>query len=446
MSARRLALEVLLRVERDRAYANLLLDARLSRSDLSPADRGLATELTYGVLRWRGRLDWMLQACLDRPLPAVEAEVLTLLRLGAYQLLFLDRVPAFAAVKETVELGKRRRGTGVAGLVNAVLRRLQRTRDTIPWPDPLRNPTAYLATVWSHPVWLVERWVKRFGEEEAIRLFRADNEAPPLTLATNALRATPAEVRQALRGAAVACEESPWVPGLFRLRGGGGALEGPAVQRGLCFPLDEAAALPPLLLDPQPGERVLDACAGGGGKAALLAGLLAGRGEVIALDPNPRALRRLEEARTRLGLAAIRPVAGAAEAARALVGEADRVLVDAPCTGLGTLRRRAEIRWHRQPTDPPRLAAIQRAILEGAAAALRPGGVLVYATCSPEPEENDEVVAGFLGAHPEFAPDGQPGALSGVARRLVGRDGFLRTYPHRHGTDAFVAIRLRRRP
>jgi 16S rRNA (cytosine967-C5)-methyltransferase len=448
MTARRLALEVLTQVEEEAAYASLLLDAKLHRARLSRQERALATELTYGVLRWQGRLDYLLAAVADRPWDQVEPALRRLLRLGAYQLLFLTRVPDYAAINETVALtptAGRQGNRHAKAFVNAVLRSLLRRHRAIPFPDPLVDPVAALATRWSHPAWLVARWLKRLGPDETEALLRANNETPRLSVAVNRLKSQPEKAGERLARIAGSATPGRLAPGVFHLTDGAEVLRDPTFAQGWFFPMDEAAALPVLLLDPKPGETILDACAGGGGKAALLLGLMGGRGRVLALDPSARAHRRLQEARARLGLDRLLPIrADARQASRLLTHPVDRVLVDAPCTGLGTLRRHPERKWQQQEAGLEALARLQRELLLGVAPLVKPGGVLVYSTCSLEPEETDLVVERFLSDAPDFAVADARGALSPLMADLIDSAGVLRTWPHRHGIDGFYAARFRR--
>jgi 16S rRNA (cytosine967-C5)-methyltransferase len=448
MTARRLALEVLTQVEEEAAYASLLLDAKLRQARLSRQERALATELTYGVLRWQGRLDYLLAAVADRPWDRVEPALRRLLRLGAYQILFLTRIPDYAAINETVALtptAGRQGHRPATAFVNAVLRSLLRQHRAIPFPDPLVDPVAALATRWSHPVWLVARWLKRLGLDETEALLRANNQAAPLTMAVNRVKSRAAEVGEHLARIAGSATPGRFAPGIFHLTDGAEALRDRAFAQGWYFPMDEAAALPALLLDPKPGETVLDACAGGGGKAALLLGLMGGTGRVLALDSSARAHRRLQEARARLGLDRLLPIqADARQASRLLSRPADRVLLDAPCTGLGTLRRHPERKWQQQEAGLDALARLQRELLLGVAPLVKPGGVLVYSTCSLEPEETDLVVERFLSEAPDFAVDQARGALPPLAAGLIDSAGVLRTWPHRQGTDGFYAVRFLR--
>lgn len=449
MKARALAFQVLLRVDRERAYANLFLDALLKRSFLTEEDRALATELVYGVLRFRGRLDRIIAEVSSRPLEQISLEVLNVLRLGAYQLLFLDRVPAYAAVDQAVKLAGKVGGEGARAFVNAVLRRIQREGEGLLRRRPHEDELDFLAAFYSHPRWLLERWLNRLGEE-AFAFLKMNNEVPPLSLGTNLLKAKPEEVGEALKQLAASVEGSPWVPGFFRVKNGGRLFQSGAWREGLFFVMDEAAALPVYLLDPKPGERILDACSGGGGKTALMAGLMGDEGKVLALDQSGRAIRRFKEACRRLGIQSAEPILGDARKAHELIrAPVDRIFVDAPCTGLGTLRRHPEIKWHLRPEDIERLSRLQIEILKGVASCLKEGGVLVYSTCTPEPEEDEEEVEAFLKAHPEFIlEDASPylpaqELVEGPALSLV-EGGFLRTSPHRHGTDAFFAARFRK--
>jgi 16S rRNA (cytosine967-C5)-methyltransferase len=441
-SARRTALDILRRVEATDAYANVLLDDRLRRSALSPADRALTTELVYGVLRWQGALDWRLASRLDRPFTALDPAVRVLLRLGTYQLTVLTRIPDFAAVDETVSLAHEVGAGRASGYVNAVLRRVAGQPEH-PEPDAAADPLAYWTGPGSHPAWLVERWLRRLGREEAAALMTANNRVPPLVVVVNRLRADADAVERLLRGAVPDVVPGRSVPGTFACRGAGSPRDLPGFAQGAFLPMDEAAALPVLALDLAPGQHVLDACAGGGGKTALMAATVGPTGHVLALDHNPRAIRRLTEATARLGLASVRATLyDACRAGVAWAGRYSRVLLDAPCSGLGTLRRRPEIKWRRRPEDVPRATAQQTALLAGVANAVSPGGLLVYSTCSLEPEETDEVIDAFLARHAPFTLEAAGPDLQGFADPV--RPGILRAWPHRHDTDGFFVARLRR--
>lgn len=443
-TARRVAVDVLARVETTDAYANILLDARLRRGELSRQDRALATELVYGVLRWRGLLDWLLEPVVDRPLADVDPAVRQLLRLGTYQLARLTRIPGFAAVDETVSLAHYVGASRARGYVNAVLRRVAAAPRRAE-PDPAKDPLPYWTGPGSHPVWLVDRWIRRLGPEEAGALMTANNRVPPLSLMTNRIKADADAVERSLRSAVPDLRAGRFVAGSFACRAAGGVHELPGFAQGMFFPMDEAGALPVLALDLHPGQHVLDACAGGGGKSALIAAAVGHTGRVLALDRSPRAIRRLSAASMRLGLARVEPTLyDAREAGTHWPGRFARVLLDAPCTGLGTLRRRPEIKWRRRPEDLARAATLQGELLDGASGAVAPNGLLIYSTCTLEPEETDHVIDAFLGRHAAFhleAPDRGLEAFADPVRR-----GVLRAWPNRHDTDGFFVARLRRAP
>jgi 16S rRNA (cytosine967-C5)-methyltransferase len=453
---RLLALRVLERVQRAGAYADVLLHAHLSRSALTAPDRAFATDLVYGTLRWRGRIDYLLSRVLDGDLDKLEPLVANALRLGAYQLLFSERVPASAAVDESVRCVRAAGVERATSLVNAVLRRLAREGAAIPLPDLDADPVAHLRHALSLPEWIARRWLDLFGAEDAAALARASNEAPPLTVRANRLRTDPEALLAELRPRfpeATRCARAR--DGLLLGRRGNPA-EDPAFLAGRFTVQDESSQLVVALLDPRPGERVLDVCAAPGGKTTGIAERVGGptddgtaaSGGVLAIDRNPRRLGLIRRQMRRLALSNVRLLGR--DATRPLddlpeFGRYARVLVDAPCSGLGTLRRNPDARWRIGPADPARLAEAQRAILANAAAAVRPGGVLVYSTCTLLPEENEAIVESFLKQAKEFAPAPRS-RIPGEARVVVGDDGFLRCLPHIHDSDGFFAARLERRP
>lgn len=438
-AARFEALRILTRVEEDRAFADIALQHAVERARLDARDAALCAEIVYGTLRWQRNLDWRLAPHLRRPLPRLDPWVRTLLRLTAYQAFFLDRVPAWAAVDEAVSLARlRSRTPGPPEFVNAVLRALLRN----PGP-PARpaDPVEAAAIAWSFPDWLAARWARRLGLEAAERLMAAMDERPPTTVRTNTLRVERADLLRRLRD-----EE------LLAARPTELAPEGIVVDRGLvaswaafaegwCVPQDEASMLVGRLLDPRPGELVVDACAAPGTKATHLAQLMANRGAVVAMDPQAARLKLAAATATRLGATIVQTHLGAvATLAARWRGRADRALVDAPCSNLGVLRRNPEVKWRRREDELRSLARRQGEILAAAASTVKRGGALVYATCSLEPEENEEVVASFLAAHADWGPE----AVDGFPVE-PDTTGFVRCWPHIHGTDGFTAIRLRRR-
>lgn len=441
--ARAVALEILERVETTGAYADRLLDVRPRRAGLDLRDRALVTEIVLGTLRWQRWLDWHLVRASHRPLDGLDSWVRTLLRLTAYQLAFLERVPPWAAVHDAVELAKRRRPPWAAAYVNGVLRAL--SGQARPWPEPsAADPVEALALRVSHPTWLVRAWWARYGPDETAALGRALNEPAPVVLRVNTLRATPAAVLGALGRAGVRARPGRFAPEAVVLEDGGDPRELGPLREGLATVQDEAAILVGHALGPRPGETVADVCAAPGTKTTHLAALMENRGRLVAADPHARRLGLLRTACARLGVTIVEAHAAEAGALAGALGPVcDRVLVDAPCSNLGVLRRNPDGKWRRRPEDLGPLAATQGAILDAAAGLVRPGGVLVYATCSLEPEENEAVVAAFRARRPAFVPDPLPPSVPAACRSAPA---VLTMLPHRHGSDGFTAHRLRRCP
>ena len=431
---------------RSGAYADVLLNATLARSDLAAADRAFATDLVQGTLRWRGRIDFLLGKLLDRDLDRLEPLVATALRLGAYQIVFAERVPATAAVDESVRCIRAAGVERATGLVNAILRRLSAEHAAIALPSLESDPVAHLVHALSLPEWLATRWIDAYGSEEAAALARASNRVPPLVARANRLRGSRDALLEELRPRwpdAAACRLA--ADGIVLGRRGNAVLD-PAFLDGRLTIQDEASQLVVALLDPQPGESVLDVCAAPGGKATAIAERVGAAGRVLALDRNPRRLDLVRRHGRRLELPnlscaerdATRPLRDLPHA------PFDRVLVDAPCSGTGTLRRNPDARWRVGAGDPARLAETQLAILRQAATAVRPGGTLVYSTCTLLREENEEVVASFLKGVADFHLAPLAGAGDEV-RPALDDEGFLRCFPHRHDSDGFFAARLERR-
>jgi 16S rRNA (cytosine967-C5)-methyltransferase len=436
--ARRDAFDILSRVEAEDAYASVLI-ANLSESDLSREDRSLAQELTLGVLRWRRSLDYFIERYSGRSIARLDLPVLTALRLGLYQLRHLDRVPQSAAVNESVNLVKRARVASAAPMVNAVLRQAARRLNESPAheiADPLERASIEL----SHPRWLFERWQSAFGEQEARELALANNTPPTTAFRVNTLRTSTSVVLSDLEAAGVKTRESRVALGAFVVESGPASVVIEASRRGVIYAQDEASQLVSILLEPSSGQRVLDLCAAPGSKTTHIAALTDDKAWIIAGDLHHHRLNTLRATCERLGAQSIELLALDATQALPFAGgshEFDRVLVDAPCSGTGTLRGNPEIKWRLAADDISRLASLQLSLLERGASVLARSGRLVYSTCSMEREENEEVVRRFLEANSAFqiAEPKAPGSL-------ISTDGFVRTFPHRDGTDGFCAVVL----
>jgi 16S rRNA (cytosine967-C5)-methyltransferase len=437
--------DILVKVETRKAYADVLLDQTLKAKSLSSPDRALLTELTYGTLRWRGRLDAHLAPLLRRPLEKTDPFLKNLLRLSLYQFIFLDRIPDYAAVNEAVELTKSRAGGKAGGFVNGVLRNFLREAKQVAKPDLKESPINAVAEYWSHPDWLVEKWLRYFSTTETEALLQANNQEAPLVLRTNLRHGTREGLLELFQSRNIQASPAPWSPQGITVQSKGLVENLPGFHEGNFQVQGEASQLVAYLLDPQPGERILDACAAPGGKTTQIAELMDDRGVVVATDISAKGLKRLQENAIRLRLESIRAFQAdlSKPLSRSLSQPFDRILIDAPCSGFGTLRSHPEIKWNRGEADIKRLSELQEKILVNAASNLKPGGVLVYSTCTLIDDENERVVKTFLQQQKEFVLDGATAYLPQPARSLV-RDNYFMALPHKHNTDGFFAARMRK--
>lgn len=451
---RLLATRVLERVERSQAYADIALHQSLARSPLSGLDRALTTELVYGTLRWRGRLDYFLSHVLNQELSTLDPLVATILRLGAYQLMFSDRIPPSAAVDQAVRCTKAVGNHRATGLVNAVLRRLSREWTTIVPPRLEDDAEAHLVDALSLPPWMARRLLEVYGPEQAAKYAQACNQPPPITVRVNRTRANRDEMLAKIQTRFPKARAGELGEDTVVLGHVGDLGRDAAFRDGDYSVQDEASQLVVELLDPQPGDWVLDTCAAPGSKTTGIAERLAGRGGVLALDRNARRLKLVSQSVRRLQLDGVQTLQQDASLplgdlrAKGLnddgsLARFDRILVDAPCSGLGSLRRNPDARWRVDEKDPGRLAEVQHTLLLRAAAVLRRGGSLVYSTCTVLPEENEEQIERFLETNPNFRRV-QANELPERLRDLVTDDGTLHLTPHEHGTDGFFAARLER--
>lgn len=441
---RREAFRILRRVEEAGAFASVLLEARATEIR-DPRDAALLTEIVLGVLRRRAILDHAIAGVASRPLETIDPAVLTSLRIGAYALLFLDRVPAFAAVDTAVVLVKEARAGRAAGFANGVLRRIAREREALLPPPPSPGDVAALALFRSHPVWWVRRLVERVGWDRAEQLLAANNE-PAATVLAPWPRAGPgAALAATLAADGVAVEACRFVPGALRVVSGVPQRTA-AFRSGAFWIQDEASQLTTTLFGAAVGPRVLDACAAPGGKTLGLAARTAPGGVVVAADRHPKRVSRLKQNLHRVGADNVAVLVTDMFRPGLVSGWFDDVLVDAPCSGTGTLRRHPEIRWRLRPEDLAAFGSRQRLMLAAIADLVRPGGRLVYSVCSMEPEEGEAVVSSFLGNHAAFARSDPRPALGLAARTLVGDDLAVRTSPLVDGMDGFYAALLTRRP
>jgi 16S rRNA (cytosine967-C5)-methyltransferase len=441
LASRIAAAEILYRVDRESGFADVLLGERLP--DFAPADRRLITRLVLGTLAWRGRLDYELAHLTDRKLDGIQPAALAIMRMGLFQLRFLDRIPQHAVVDTAVSIAKRIPQARIAsGFVNAVMRRA--TRETAPMPARERNEKSYLAVAYSHPRWMVERFVDWFGVADAERLMTANNDAAPNAIRLNLARGSRTELIGKLAADGFEAGTSGRAPETIVLKSAP-QFESHSYRDGLFHAQSEASQMVARMLAPKAGATVADCAAAPGGKATHLAELVGERGRVIAIDLNLNGLRNARGLTHRLRHRNVEFVCADLTAAMPFApSSAGYVLLDAPCTGIGTLREHPEIKWRLKPSDPARMAAIQSRMLDNVAAIVRPGGAIVYSVCSIAPEEGEGVVDGFLARHDDFEIDRSPGSRTEF-KDVIDAQGFMKTRPDVGGLDGFFAARLIRK-
>lgn len=439
--ARQLALNVLLQVQAG-AYADVALHRTLTQADLSEVERAFATELVYGTVRRQRTLDALIDQLGTRPADKQPPVLRLVLQLGLYQLRYLTAVPDSAAVNTSVDLAKANGLGKLSGVVNGLLRQYIRQSDQD--TDPLQlpdQPVAALGIRHSYPDWLVALWLKQLGPEETEQLCQWFNQVPSIDLRVNRDRTTVEALKTAFEAAGIALDSLPGVPHGLRLVNHQGALTDlPGYEAGWWSVQDASAQLVGLLLDPQPGETVLDVCAAPGGKATQIAEIVGESGQVVACDRAPSRLKKITANARRLGLGNLQTHVGDSTDLARFHRQFDRVLVDAPCSGLGTLHRHADARWRQTPESMASLAELQSALLDEAARCVKPGGRLVYATCTLHPAENEAVIEQFCQAHPAWRiqpPD--PGFGQGLE---VAPEGWVRVWPHRQNMDGFFMVKL----
>jgi 16S rRNA (cytosine967-C5)-methyltransferase len=432
------ALEILVRVE-EGSFADSLLDE--ARRKFDARDSAFQLELVYGVLRHRSRLDWVLDQFSAQPVANTDTQTRNILRLGAYQMLLLDKVPVSAAVNTATELAKDHGRK--SSYVNGLLRNLDRRRNEIKEPAP-QEPAKRLSILYSHPEWLVRRWLNRFGAEKTKTILHENNHPAPLVVRTNSLRATRDELKASLEADGAIVAETAHSPDGLAIASSPGLRSLSAYQNGWFMVQDEAAQLVTRMLAPRPGELVLDAAAAPGGKATHLAELMKNIGTIVALEIDSGRIEKIRENAARLGTSIVKPVRG--DAAKYHELSFDKILLDAPCSGLGVIRRHPDGRWNKKEETIRERAGLQLRILRNAARLLKPGGLLVYATCTTEPEENEDIINSFLAeASGQVRIDDPRPCLPETARTLVDDRRFFRTFPEQLSMDGFFAARLEKK-
>jgi len=436
---RDLSLQILNRLAHNPAFSNQVLKAYLDRCHLEDRDRAFVVNIVQGVIRWRLRLDWIIKKFLKFPFKKLDPEVLNILRIALYQIFFMDRVPDFAVVSEAVRQSKRK-GKHIAGTVNAILRNICRNKRNIPFPDREKDLVKFLSVYYSYPEWLIKKWQKELGYEHTEKLLEAGNRTPYLTIRVNTFKTNREELTKMLLQEGVSevypTKYSPVgivIKGLQR-----SVTQLRAYEKGLFFVQDEASQLCSYILKPREGDIILDVCAGFGTKSIHMLELTKRRGKIIALDVDPKRLLILAQSLRKEGLEKmIYPVAGdGSEAFSIFKTRFDKILIDAPCSGLGTIMRHPDIKWVKSERDIEILSRLQKRLLDASAKVLKNGGMMLYTTCTISKEENEMVVEDFLKNHPEMRLLNISSGCEQL-KDLEDEKGFFRTYPHIHEMDGF---------
>jgi 16S rRNA (cytosine967-C5)-methyltransferase len=447
-TARTASLDILNALDQGDDTLDNILEEMLSRhAFFSKKDRALLQAVVYGVLRWRARLDWIIAHFSETALNRINPKVMNILRIGLFQIICLDRIPVSAAVNTSVEMAKSITEPYVVRYVNGLLRNAARKYQQVPYPDAKQDPLLALEIQKSFPDWIVKRWINRFGLEDTGLLCDAVNTIPPLTIRCNTLKTDRRTLLKYVERDVDQAENTSYSPdGLFLSNPRRSIPKIRAFEDGMFQVQDEAAQLVTFLLHPLPGETVLDACAGLGGKTGHIAQMMENRGKLIAMDNSEKKLSRLLLEMHRLGISLVTthihdlrsPPDGKC------MGKFDRILLDAPCSGLGVLRRNPDAKWRTKERDLTRQSRRQAIFLDNLAYLVKPNGILVFCVCSMEPEENESVINGFLNKHRNFAIENNRGRLPDKARALLTGNGYLKTFPHLHNMDGFFAVCMKR--
>ncbi len=440
VGVRGLAVKILNRIDRTDAYLDKLLDTEIKNAELSGADKALLFEIVHGVIRMLGRVDWILNGFYKGQFSKAIPNIKNALRVALYQIMFLDKVPDYAAVNEAVEFIKKAQGQKPADLTNAILRNIIRSKDAIRYPDPEEDLLAYFSAYYSHPAWLVKRWLNRYGKDFTEELLKSNNNKPHLIIRANTLVSTKEEVKQLLDSVQLKYCDGKYIPDFIKLANLSNIGDWEYFNKGYFSIQDESTGLPVYLLDVQPDMRVLDLCAAPGGKTGYISALMKNTGEIVAIDKYESRIKILKKNLSRLNANNVKFVE-----VDALEFEDeekfDRILIDVPCSGLGTLTKKPDLKWKRELMDIKNLSDIQYKLLVKASELLKIGGSLVYSTCTIEPEENFEIIKKFLFEHPTYKLISPKGIVDDT---LIDENGCIQVYPHIHQIDGSFAAKITR--
>lgn len=437
MTPRRIAVEILNKARQDKVIVDLVIEQHFQQKRLTNQHRAFIYEIVLGTMRWRKKFEWILSRFFSGKYAKTPLTIKNILESSLYQFYFLSKTPEFATVNEAVSIAKKMKGQFWAGRVNAVLRSVLRQRNDIVFPDLESEPVKAISVRYSHPAWLIERWLPRFGIEQTQRMCELNNQKPHIALKVNRLKITPEKLLTKLAQQKISVQPSPVAADFLRAGQLPPLRQFKPFQEGLFTIQDESAGLVGRLLAPKSNDTILDLCAAPGGKTMHLAELSADKGCIVAVDRYPKRLQLVQQNARRLGVSSVHGCVG--DARQFATSPVDKILLDVPCSGLGVLAKRADLRWLRTPDDILTLQTLQLQILRNAATLITKKGVIVYSTCTIAPEENEDVIEIFLREFPEFQLDDP---VQYVPDKFVSEQRFVRTLPFKHGIDGSFAARL----
>jgi len=442
--ARDAAVRIVYKVLREGAYSNIAIREVLDESGLFRLDKALVTEIVNGTLRNLTRIDWIKSQFIKKN--KIEPWIEDIIRCGIYQLLFLTKIPDSAVCNESAELARKHGHEGTVKFVNGVLRNISRNKEVLQYPDKDKDAVRYLSVFYSHPEWMVEKWVKDYGREFTKELLKANNETPPFTIRCNNLKINRQELMDILAEENIECVAGKFNPEAIYIRGTSAISDKDSFKKGYYQVQDESSMLVAHITDPKPGEVILDMCSAPGGKTTHIGELMKNEGEIIARDVHMHKLKLVEENCARLGINIVKTeLYNATLLDGGSIEKFDKVLLDAPCSGLGVIRRKPDLRWKKEPDNFRELAKLQKNMLELASKYVKPGGKLIYSTCTVNKTENIEVVKDFLFRNRQFKMKSLIDLIPEELACESAKEGYLELFPSTHGTDGFFIIKMEKR-
>jgi len=437
------ALKILVKVFESKSYSNILIK-NLSES-FSSLDKAFITDMVYGTIKWKLKIDNAIENLSKIKLNKISPYILNILRLGIYQIDYMSKVPQSAAVNECVKLARKYGNAGAVKYVNGLLRNYCRNKNSVSYPNKREDAAQYLSIFYSFPKWMVEKLICQYGEDFTEDFLRASNEVPPLSIRVNNLKISKEDLKRSLSEKGIEVEDGKYLEDALYLKGVPGIANLDEYKKGYFTVQDESSMAAVLALSPEPGEFIMDLCSAPGTKSTYMGELMANKGRIISGDLSQGKLKLVEDNGRRLGLDIIETIChDASKVMEEYVGKADRVLVDAPCSGLGIMRKKPEIRWNREISHIEDISKLQKSILNVSGSYVKSGGILVYSTCTLLKEENIEVVEDFLKNNSNFVVDDIPGTLADKLKKGILNEGFMELYPNRDGIDGFFIARLKR--